>query len=120
MDYAWILVRILHILFIAWMVYAPFSGNEVMLVFHAMIAPFLMLHWILHADGCILTVLEKHLRGIDNDSQSFIHSIVGPIYMIDDASLKKIVFMTTFALWMITLSQLNRDMITRVFTGHGN
>lgn len=108
-------IRVLHILFIAWMVWAPFSGNEDMLVFHAMISPFLMLHWVLNDSGCILTQLEKRVRGLKQDSQSFIHSIVAPIYVIDDNTLKPCVFMTTIVLWLITLSQINKDMIKRVF-----
>lgn len=115
-NWSWMFVRTLHILFIAWMVYAPFSKNETMLVFHAIVSPFLMLHWILSDDGCILTHIEKHIRGLEHTSQSFIHSIVAPIYVIDDTTLKPIVFATTIGLWMITLRQVDMAMIKRAFT----
>lgn len=114
-SWSWLIVRALHVLFIAWMIYAPFSNNEEMLVFHAIVAPFLMLHWSLNDSGCILTQVEKHLRGLQDDSQSFIHSIVAPIYVIDDRTLQPVVFATTIALWLITLSRIDRAMVRRVF-----
>lgn len=114
-EWSWILVRTLHILFIAWMIYAPFSKNETMLVFHAIISPFLMLHWILSDSGCILTHIEKHIRGLEHTSQSFIHSIVAPVYVIDDNRLKPFVFASTIGLWLITLRQVDMDMVQRAF-----
>lgn len=115
-SWSWMVVRAIHILFIVWMIYAPFSGREDMLVLHAIVAPFLMLHWILSDAGCILTQIEKYLRGLDHESESFIHSIVAPIYVIDDRSLKPCIFGSTIVLWLITLSQLDREMVARVFT----
>lgn len=111
-------IRIIHILFIAWMIYAPFSGIDTFIVFHAIISPFLMLHWIVHHDGCILTVLEKYARGLEHDTESFIHSIVAPVYVIDDAVLKRVVFACTLVLWGVSLSQIDREMIRRVLTHH--
>lgn len=102
------IVRIVHLGFIAWMIWAPFSGTPEILLMHAVMCPFLMLHWLTNSDGgCFLTLLEKKLRGIDDD-ESFIHSIVAPLYVIDDAVLKKVVFGTTLVLWGITLGNLAR------------
>lgn len=99
-------IRMIHICFILWMIWVPFTNNETMLMMHAIISPFLMLHWIFNSDGCALTLLEKHVRGLDHDNESFIHSIVSPIYKIDDATLRPIVFGLTMGLWYITLSRL--------------
>lgn len=105
---AGIFVRILHLGFIFWMIYAPFSGIDEFLLLHAVICPFLMLHWLTSSTGCALTLLEKTMRGLKHDNQSFIHSIVAPVYVIDDASLKPIVWSSTMVLWVITLSRLKR------------
>lgn len=99
-------IRILHLGFIAWMVYAPFSGNDRFLVLHAMVCPLLILHWLTSSTGCALTLLEKHVRGLDDDNESFIHKIVAPIYVIDDSDLKKVVFGVTIGLWLVTLRNL--------------
>lgn len=104
------IVRILHLGFILWMLYAPFSGIDEFLLLHAVVCPFLMLHWLTSSTGCALTLMEKRLRGIDHDDESFIHSIVAPVYVIDDASLRPLVWSSTLVLWMITLSRLKRPV----------
>lgn len=95
-----------HLAFIAWMIYAPFSGVDEFVMMHAIVVPFLYLHWYSNSDGCALTLLEKYVRGLEHDSESFIHKIVAPIYVIDDASLKKLVFWITGALWLVSLRKL--------------
>ena len=100
-------VQMIHLGFIGWMVYAPFSGIDEFVLMHAIVCPFLMLHWIMDADGCVLTLMEKQLRGLEHDGESFIHKIVAPIYVIEDATLKHIVFAATIALWAVSLSKLN-------------
>lgn len=100
------LIRILHVVFIAWMVYAPFSSDFDMVLLHSFIAPFLMLHWITNNGDCALTMLEKHVRGLEHDHESFIHKLVAPVYVIDDSSLKKMVFGSTLVLWCISVSRV--------------
>lgn len=90
-----------------------FSNNDEFIVLHAIICPFLMLHWLTSTSGCALTLLEKRLRGLKEDSQSFIHRIVAPIYVIDDASLKTVVFGATMGLWAVSLSKLSRRRVMR-------
>lgn len=106
MDWLAFGIRMIHIGFIMWMVWVPFTNNDSMLMMHAIISPFLMLHWILNNDGCALTVMEKHLRNLDHDHESFIHSIVSPIYKIDDATLRPLVFSLTLGLWFVTLHKV--------------
>ena len=105
-EFAATVIRAIHIVFIAWVVYAPFSGNDQFLLMHAVICPFLMLHWMTSSAGCALTLLEKRLRGLEDDGESFVHKIVAPIYVIDDATLKLVVFGATMGLWIVTLSKL--------------
>lgn len=100
------IVRAVHILFIAWMVWAPWSGSRDVLVIHAVACPFLMMHWLTSTDGCVLTLMEKHLRGLERDDQSFIHSLVAPVYVIDDAQLRTLVTLGTAGLWAVTLTKL--------------
>jgi hypothetical protein len=118
MNAAGSLVRILHLGFIFWMIYAPFSGINEFLLLHAVICPFLMLHWLTSSSGCALTLLEKKVRGLDHDDESFIHSIVAPIYVIDDASLRPIVWTSTMVLWLITLRKLKH--LPTIWPGFGS
>ena len=109
------LVRVIHIIFILWMIWAPFSKHDESLVMHAIVAPFLMIHWMTGNSQCALTLLEKHLRGLEDDTQSFIHSIVAPVYVISDESLKTWVFASTIVLWFISLSRINVKRVKKVF-----
>lgn len=104
---AGLLIRILHVAFIAWFVWAPFSGVRSMLTLHAVVAPFLMLHWVTNSDKCALTVLEAKLRGVNEDT-SFMHHLVAPVYVISDDVLKKTAWVVAVALWLVTLQQLVR------------
>ena len=108
------IVRAIHVAFIAWMIYAPFSGIDEFLVMHAITVPFLIAHWLTSADGCFLTLLEKRVRGLDSDDKSFIYKIVRPLYVIDDASLRTLVILATLALWSVTLSKLSMATVRRV------
>lgn len=102
------LVAALHACFVAWMVLVPAcSGCLQTLCLHALVAPFLMLHWVLHNDGCALTMIKKHLRGVD-DEHSFMWNLVNPIYVIEDSALKQVVFVATVVLWGVTLFRLFR------------
>jgi hypothetical protein len=113
MEFLAMLIRLIHIAFIAWIVYAPFSGIDEWIVLHVIICPFLMLHWVTSSTGCALTILEKRLRGLENDNESFIHQIVAPIYVIDDTTLKTLVFGLTLGLWGVSLSKMSKDRILR-------
>lgn len=113
-PWAAVVVRIVHLAFIAWMVWAPWSGSETVLVMHAVVCPFLMLHWLTSTDGCVLTLMEKHLRGLERDDHSFIHSVVAPVYVIDDVQVRAIVALGTAGLWALTLGRLPPGAVRRV------
>lgn len=102
------IVRLVHVLFILWMVYAPFSSDKNMVVLHAFVAPFLMLHWVTMNGDCALTMLEKHIRGLEHDNESFMYKLVAPVYVIDDASMRRLVCATTVVLWSISVYRLTQ------------
>lgn len=110
------IVRILHILFVLWMILIPFSNNEPMLVLHLIVSPFLWLHWLTSQDACSLTLLECYLRGVPSD-QSFFHSVVSPVYKIQDETIRGIAWVASIGLWLVTLSKVLKrpQMITDVF-----
>lgn len=109
---AWVLVRALHLFFIAWMVWAPFSGMTDMILLHALTVPSLLVHWATNQDTCVLTLLETKLRGIESED-SFFYSLVAPVYLIPDTTLKLVVTGATLGLWAVSLKYVytNRDKI---------
>lgn len=110
-------IKVLHILFVLWCIVIPFTNNEPMLVLHLIVLPMLWLHWITNQDTCALTLIERHLRGVES-KDSFFHNVVSPIYVISDNNMRTLAWAVSIALWFVTLSKIlkNPGMIKDVFT----
>jgi len=107
------LIWILHVIFLIWFVITPFTVNEPMLVLHAMIAPLMMLHWVLNDDTCCLWIAECKLRGIDHKEESFFYNLISPFYNLDssigDTRMKQGVWLATIGLWLVTVAKIVND-----------
>lgn len=106
MNLAAALIWSLHFGFVAFMALAPFLGNRYALVLHAVITPFLWLHWILNDDTCVLTLLEKHLRGLEHDDHSFFYNLVSPVYKVKDGDVRTACWVASVLLWLVTLTKV--------------
>ena len=118
MELAANIVWLIHILFIIWFVITPFTNNVPMLTLHFFTGPFLWFHWITNRDECSLTLLEMKLRGIEDCKESFMWSVVSPIYKPrTDDSMRQLMWLASILLWLVTLSKVlkNPHMITDVF-----
>ncbi len=103
------IVRLLHLALVIFVVTVPFlGGNAPWSVFaiHAMTVVTLLVHWVSGQNACFLTLLESKLRGIPSRN-SFMHSIVTPVYQIDNARLREIVHAVTPVLGLISAVRLS-------------
>jgi hypothetical protein len=107
------LVTIIHLLVVFFVVIVPFFGNNYLLFVHAIIVPFIMLHWLANDDNCFLTMVELHLRskidGKPADKNDCITCrIMSPIYNVttQHAEYTTSIYMITSLLWMISLGKL--------------
>lgn len=100
------LISALHWAFVLFMAWAPFSSNRTALVLHLVVTPFLWLHWLLNDDTCALTLLEKKIRGLEDDSHSFVYNLVSPVYKVRDADVRTVCWMLSILLWLVTLSRV--------------
>lgn len=94
-------VRALHMLLITFVVIVPFlyfTNAELiqgplklwpLLILHFTVCVSLLVHWKFNDDTCFLTVVESSLRGIPMKN-SFMHSIVSPIYKIQNETMKQV------------------------------
>lgn len=99
------LVWLAHVALVAFAVWAPFSGNDRAIAAHFVMTPFLWLHWSLNDDTCALTLLEKKLRGVE-DSTSFFHNLVSPVYKIRDEHVRVLAWGASVGLWLVSASRV--------------
>lgn len=92
-------VRCLHGAFVALNVIAPLSPYPELWRYHALVMPFLYLHWITNDDTCALTLLERKLRGVSCDD-SFFHSLVSPVYKFKAGTF---IWFASLVLWIISM-----------------
>lgn len=107
------LIIILHFAFVLFIVVTPFIGNNYFLILHAIIVPFVILHWYLNDNTCALTLMEKNIRyqlygKMPDPDECFTHNLIAPIYDFrknnEDSSC--IIYTVTLALWVYTLIRL--------------
>lgn len=117
------IVWVLHILFVVFVIYAPFSSHPQLVVMHAITIPFVCFHWMLANDTCCLTLCERWLRGCEA-KESFFHNLVSPVYNaavpgagISDETLSKWIWAATLLLWSVSAVRLarNPDWVRRAF-----
>ena len=97
-------VYALHAALVLWVVLTPLFGGQDALRMHVVLLPFLWLHWVTNQDVCALTLLERGLRGVDND-HSFLHSIVSPVYKLHSRHVKLGVWYCSILLWGLAASK---------------
>ena len=100
-------IQIIHFFIVAFFVLAPFTNDVGAWALHAMLVPLLYLHWTLNDDTCALTVLECWVTGKEKH-QSFVHSIVGPIYNVDPKYINTFTSIAPLLLWVISLLKLRQ------------
>ena len=107
-----VVTKFLHIMYFLFIIITPFSDSNYMLMLHAIMVPFMMVHWVCNNDTCALTIGEKIVRKIvlnEKDNKNCITcKIIEPVYNFkkDNKKYKKIIYTITFGLWMITLLKL--------------
>lgn len=105
-----LLIRILHVLLILFVIIVPFIPNVewTFLVLHISTVMSLLVHWLMNNDSCFLTLVETKMRGVES-SESFIHSIVSPVYKISDTDTKELVSNITPLLGLVSLMRLSKN-----------
>lgn len=104
------IVRLIHLALVLFVVVVPLAAGKdthwSILAVHCMTVVTLLVHWITKQNACFLTLVESTLRGVPN-TQSFMYSIVAPVYQIDDAELRDIVQVVTPILGVISAVKLS-------------
>jgi hypothetical protein len=106
-------VTIIHLLVIFFVLVAPFYGNNYLLMIHAIIVPFIMLHWVANDDTCFLTMVELHLMSKINGKPANKNDciscrIMSPIYNVTNqhAEYTSSIYLVTTLLWLASVGKL--------------
>ena len=93
------IIFVVHLLFVLWAIWAPFSGVDAMIILHVTAMGSVMLHWLLRDSTCCLTLLEAYVRGIPPD-QSFFYRLISPVYkQASDEVIRTVVWIAALLLW---------------------
>jgi Na+/H+-dicarboxylate symporter len=96
------LIWFLHMAFVVMNVLIPFVGTDELLKYHAIVIPFLYLHWVTNEDTCALTVMERAARGCGKE-RSFFHHLVSPVYKFHQDGVDVFIWLVSFFLWTISM-----------------
>lgn len=98
-------IRLLHFLFIAFVVVTPFTNYINILGIHLITIPFLIMHWVLNNDICFLTEVEHKLSKKPRN-KTFFGRLIQPVYRFNQQFEKRLLYTVTIVLWLITLKKI--------------
>lgn len=109
-----ILITIIHLFVVLFVVLTPFFGNSYVLFVHVLLVPFIVVHWILNNDSCVLTDIELNLRQKTSTipitkNDCITCRVMSPIYNIVDqhAEYSRSIYIITGFLWSFALYKLS-------------
>jgi len=110
MNLVALIIRVIHFLLVVFIIGTPFFGSPYLETMHALIVPFIMLHWITNQSVCALTEMEKMVRGTDCDDETFFGQVVGPVYKFKTQKEENLfVWTLLISLWLITMFKLHNN-----------
>lgn len=103
-------VSLLHLSLVLFVASVPFLTLELpWYLLHITVVLGLVMHWAMRTDVCALTYLEASLRGLPPD-KSFIYSIVGPVFNIEDSTLRQFIFTSTVLLGCVSAYRVTKKL----------
>lgn len=98
-------VKIIHLSIILFVILSPFSNAPGFLVLNSTLTMSLITHWISSSDICCLSLLESYFSGKPYKN-TFIHSLVSPVYNLPESVLSKIAWGITIGSFVVSISKL--------------
>lgn len=108
------IIAVLHFLFICFISLGWLSNKPIILIAHAFICFFLMVHWLTKSDMCALTLLESYFRDIPHDD-TFMKQLVSPLYVITNKQCEIISWIVVIIVMCISISKIYKSDVLPVF-----
>lgn len=106
-------IWVLHLLFIVFMIVAPFTKSQELVALHFLIVPFLYVHWLTNDATCCLTILEKNLRGCTDDC-TFFYQLLSPVYKFHEQDINYGVWLGSVLLWLVSWYRMHKEKYATV------
>jgi hypothetical protein len=103
------IITFTHVLFIMFVIVAPLTPSRYFQFLHAIIIPFIIAHWILNDNTCVLTLVERKLRGKEKeDNDCFTCRLIEPVYDFHKnyQLFSKGTYVAVIGLWLISVGKL--------------
>lgn len=106
------LIMLCHFIIVCLVVGVPFFGNNYFLVMHAICVPFMMSHWIMNDNTCVLSMAElelrKKLKLPFDKKECFTCQLIDPVYdfKANNEEWTEYIYIITTCLWFISIYKL--------------
>ena len=99
-QHAITLIKMIHIILIGCVVIIPWLNNTMLSSMYFISIPFLLLHWVTNNDTCVLSIMERIIRGLDSKDDCFICNVLEPVFKINHLPVAEVIYVITIALWL--------------------
>ena len=105
------IICIIHICVIIFVVCAPLTSSPYFLMVHAVLVPFLIIHWLSNNNTCILTLAEKYFRDVkskEEEDECLTYKLINPIFDFKKnySNFSDFIYSSTIFLWILSILKL--------------
>lgn len=106
------LITLIHTLLVIFITVTPFLNSNYFLLLHAILIPFIILHWICGDNTCVLTILERKIQkevyGKVNNDECITCHIIEPVYDFrkNHKNFTVLIYAVSIMLFLISSSKL--------------
>lgn len=105
------IINTIHLLVVLAVVFFPLTNSNYLLFMHSVFVPFMILHWIMNNNTCVLTVAEKYIRDVqtpDEEKDCYTCQLINPVFDVTKnySRFSKLIYILTIGLWSISTWKL--------------
>ena len=114
-------ISIIHFFLIFYILLCPFRTVGLYCdIFYLVLIPVVIMHWLLTADSCALTVIENYLRGMDiskvNVNNNYMYRLIYPIYNTPSIVNGNFIYIILLYLYIIELRKFCYNLKNNYYT----
>ena len=106
------LIMMVHTYIVVFVTLVPLCDRNLLLFYHSVFVPFMIMHWILNDNTCVFTIAEryitKELYGDYNEDECVTCKLVEPVYDFKNnyEQFENFIYGFTISLWLVSITKL--------------